>query len=42
MQFESVYRVLPEGEVAVLLEAGFGDARLFCAALSVYGWLTHA
>jgi hypothetical protein len=39
----SVHHVaaVPEREVALLAEAGFGDARLFYAGLWVYGWIAR-
>lgn len=42
MQRESVYYGLPEREVALLAEAGFGDIRLFYAGLWVFGWIARA
>jgi tRNA (cmo5U34)-methyltransferase len=42
MQRESLSYVLPEREVALLAEAGFGDVRLFYVGLWVYGWIARA
>jgi tRNA (cmo5U34)-methyltransferase len=42
MQRESVYYGLPEREVALLAEAGFGDIRLFYVGLWVFGWIALA
>jgi tRNA (cmo5U34)-methyltransferase len=42
MQRNSLHRVLPECEVALLSEAGFVDTRLFYAGLSVFGWIARA
>ena len=42
MQRESLYYALPEQEVALLAEAGFGDIRLFYVGLWVFGWMARA
>lgn len=42
MQRDNLHGVLPEREVALLSEAGFIDARLFYAGLSVFGWIARA
>ena len=42
MQRDNLHGVLPEREVALLSEAGFVDARLFYAGLSVFGWIARA
>ena len=40
MQRESLFSVPREREEALLAQAGFGDARLFYAGLSVFGWIS--
>ena len=42
MQRESLFYMLPEREVALLAEAGFGDVRLFYGGLWVFGWIVRA
>jgi len=42
MQRDSLFYMLPEREVALLAEAGFGDVRLFYAGLWVFGWIARA
>ena len=42
MQRESLHYLLPEREVALLIEAGFGDVRLFYTGLWVFGWIARA
>ena len=42
MQRESLHYLLPEREVALLIEAGFGDVRLFYTGLWVFGWIACA
>jgi hypothetical protein len=42
MQRESLHYLLPERELALLIEAGFGDVRLFYTGLWVFGWIARA
>jgi hypothetical protein len=43
MNFRSITsRRCPSAKLALLAEAGFGDAWLFYAGLWVYGWIARA